>query len=65
MPNPVTDRSAWARRPRFEVKGACAFANNPKIDKTMSKLVTKLGHDVKIVIGPVRRRPGRNELQFA
>ena len=65
MPNPVTDRSAWARRPRFEVKGACAFANNPKIDKKLSKLVTKLDHDVKIVIGPVRRRPGRIELQFA
>ena len=61
MPNPVTDRSAWAMRPRFEVKGACAFANNPKIDK----IVSKLGHDVKIVIGPVRRRPGRIELQFA
>ena len=52
-------------RPRFEVKGACAFANNPKIDKKLSKLVTKLDHDVKIVIGPMRRRPGRIELQFA
>ena len=29
------------------------------------ELVTKLGHAVKIVIGPVRRRPGRIELQFA
>ena len=29
------------------------------------EMVTKLGHDVKIVIGPVRRRPGRIELQFA
>ena len=28
------------------------------------ELVTKLGHDVKIVISPVRRRPGRIELQF-
>jgi hypothetical protein len=27
--------------------------------------VTKLGHDVKIVIGPVRRRAGKIELQFA
>ena len=28
-------------------------------------LVTKLGHDVKIVVGPVRRRAGKIELQFA
>lgn len=28
------------------------------------ELVTKLGHDVKIV-GPVRRRTGKIELQFA
>lgn len=28
-------------------------------------LVTKLGHDVKIVVGPVRRRVGKIELQFA
>ena len=29
------------------------------------ELVAKLGHDVKIVIGPVRRRAGRIERQFA
>lgn len=29
------------------------------------ELVTKLGHDVKIVVGPVRRRTGKVELQFA
>lgn len=29
------------------------------------ELVTKLGHDVKIVIGPTRRRQGKIELQFA
>ena len=29
------------------------------------ELVAKLGHGVNIVIGPVRRRPGRIELQFA
>ena len=29
------------------------------------ELVAKLGHDVKIVVGPVRRRAGRIELQFA
>jgi predicted XRE-type DNA-binding protein len=28
------------------------------------ELVTKLGHDVKIVVGPVRRRAGKIELQF-
>ena len=28
-------------------------------------LVTKLGQDVKIVVGPVRRRAGNIELQFA
>lgn len=28
-------------------------------------LVAKLGHDVKIVVGPVRRRAGKIELQFA
>ena len=28
-------------------------------------LVAKLGHDVKIVVSPVRRRPGKIELQFA
>jgi hypothetical protein len=27
--------------------------------------VTILGHDVKIVVGPVRRRAGTIELQFA
>jgi predicted XRE-type DNA-binding protein len=29
------------------------------------ELVTKLGHDVKIVIGPQRRRTGKIELEFA
>ncbi len=28
------------------------------------ELVTKLGRDVKIVVGPVRRRAGRIELEF-
>jgi predicted XRE-type DNA-binding protein len=28
-------------------------------------LVTRLGHDVKIVVGPARRRAGKIELQFA
>jgi len=29
------------------------------------ELVTKLGHDVKVVVSPVRRRAGKIELQFA
>lgn len=29
------------------------------------ELVAKLGHDVKIVVGPVRRRAGKIELHFA
>lgn len=29
------------------------------------ELMTKLGHDVKIIVGPVRRRAGKIELQFA
>ena len=29
------------------------------------ELVTRLGRDVKIVVGPVRRRIGKIELQFA
>ena len=29
------------------------------------ELVARLGHDVKIVIGPVLRRAGKIELQFA
>ena len=29
------------------------------------ELVARLGHDIKIVIGPVRRRAGKIELQFA
>jgi hypothetical protein len=29
------------------------------------ELVTKVGHDFKIVVGPVRRRAGKIELQFA
>ncbi|MSP97759.1 MAG: XRE family transcriptional regulator [Betaproteobacteria bacterium] len=29
------------------------------------ELLTKLGRDVRIVVGPVRRRAGRSELEFA
>lgn len=28
-------------------------------------MVAKLGHDIKIVVGPIRRRMGRVELMFA
>jgi predicted XRE-type DNA-binding protein len=31
----------------------------------MLELVAKLGHDVKIVVGPIRRRAGKIELEFA
>lgn len=29
------------------------------------ELVTRFGHDIKIVVGPVRRRVGKVELNFA
>lgn len=31
----------------------------------LPELVAKLGHDVKIIVSPVRRRAGKIELQFA
>lgn len=31
----------------------------------MIELVARLGHDIKIVVGPVRRRAGKIELEFA
>lgn len=34
-------------------------------ESKLLELVTKLGHDVKIIVGPVRRRAGKIELQFA
>jgi len=34
-------------------------------ESKLLELVTKLGHDVKIVIGPLRRRAGRIEIRFA
>ncbi len=34
-------------------------------ESKLLELVAKLGHDVKIVVGPVRRRAGRIELRFA
>lgn len=34
-------------------------------EANLLELVAKLGHDVRIVVGPVRRRAGKIELQFA
>lgn len=34
-------------------------------ESKMLELVAKLGHDVKIVIGPIKRRTGKIELAFA
>ena len=42
-------------------RGQCRGVSEAKL----LELVTKLGHDVKIVIGPVRRRAGKIELQIA
>lgn len=52
-----TDQSKISRITRGQFRGVS--------EAKLLELVTKLGHDVKIVIGPVRRRPGRIELQFA
>ena len=51
------DQSKISRITRGQFRGVS--------EAKLLELVTKLGHDVKIVIGPVRRRPGRIELQFA
>jgi predicted XRE-type DNA-binding protein len=51
------DQSKVSRITRGQFRGVS--------EAKMLELVTKLGHDVKIVIGPVRRRAGRIELQFA
>jgi predicted XRE-type DNA-binding protein len=34
-------------------------------ESKLLELVAKLGHDVKIVVGPVRNRTGRIDLRFA
>ena len=50
-------RAAEARRvPRDQFRGVS--------EAKLLELVARLGHDVKIVVGPVRRRAGKIELQF-
>ena len=51
------DQSKVSRITRGQFRGVS--------EAKLLELVAKLGHDVKIVIGPARRRPGRIELQFA
>jgi predicted XRE-type DNA-binding protein len=51
------DQSRMSRITRGRYRGVS--------EAKLLELVTKLGHDVKIVVGPVRRRAGKIELQFA
>jgi len=51
------DQSKVSRITRGQFRGAS--------EAKLLELVTRLGHDVKIVIGPVRRRAEKIELQFA
>ncbi len=51
------DQSKVSRITRGQFRGVS--------EAKLLELVAKLGHDVKIVVGPVRRRPGKIELQFA
>ena len=51
------DQSKVSRITRGQFRGVS--------EAKLLELVTKLGHDVKIVVGPVRRRAGKIELQFA
>ena len=51
------DQSKVSRITRGQFRGVS--------EAKLLELVAKLGRDVKIVIGPVRRRAGKIELQFA
>ncbi|MBW6494827.1 MAG: helix-turn-helix domain-containing protein [Burkholderiaceae bacterium] len=51
------DQSKVSRITRGQFRGVS--------EAKLLELVTKLGHDVTIVVGPVRRRTGRIELRFA
>ena len=51
------DQSKVSRITRGQFRGVS--------EAKLLELMTKLGHDVKIVVGPVRRRTGKIELQFA
>jgi len=51
------DQSKVSRIARGQFRGVS--------EAKLPELVTKLGHDVKIVVGPLHRRAGNIELQFA
>jgi predicted XRE-type DNA-binding protein len=51
------DQSKISRITRGQFRGVS--------EAKLLELVAKLGHDVKIVVGPMRRRAGKIELQFA
>lgn len=51
------DQSKVSRITRGQFRGVS--------EAKLLELVVRLGHDVKIVVGPVRRRAGKIELQFA
>ena len=54
---PRIDQSKVSRITRGQFRGVS--------EAKLLELVARLGHDVKIVVGPVRRRAGKIELQFA
>ena len=51
------DQSKVSRITRGQFRGVS--------EAKLLELVARLGHDVKIAVGPVRRRAGKIELQFA
>ena len=51
------DQSKVSRITRGQFRGVS--------EAKLLELLTKLGRDVKIVVGPLRRRAGKIELQFA
>lgn len=51
------DQSKVSRITRGQFRGVS--------ETKMIELVARLGHDIKIVVGPVRRRAGKIELEFA
>lgn len=51
------DQSKVSRITRGQFRGVS--------EAKLLELIAKLGHDVKIVVSPVRRRAGKIELQFA
>ena len=51
------DQSKVSRITRGQFRGVS--------EAKLLELVARLGHDVKIVVGPARRRTGKIEIQFA